>query len=74
MQDILKQFKAGKAQTENAILDNINTPIMARDIIPKLQKLVVKIRSLPQCREQFMHQVKAASLNNCNLILNIKTR
>ncbi|CAG8796190.1 12516_t:CDS:2, partial [Dentiscutata erythropus] len=74
VQDILKQFKAGEAQTENAILDNINTPIMAGDIIPKLRKLVVKIRSSPQRRERFMRQVKAAGLENCNLILDIKTR
>ncbi|CAG8787808.1 15736_t:CDS:2, partial [Racocetra persica] len=62
VQDILKQFKAGKAQTENAIFDNMNTPIMAENIILNLRKLVVKIRSSPQRREQFMRQVKAATL------------
>ncbi|CAG8811475.1 12257_t:CDS:2 [Cetraspora pellucida] len=36
MQDILKQFKAGKAQTENAIFNDMNTPIMAKNIILKL--------------------------------------
>ncbi|CAG8690565.1 2244_t:CDS:2, partial [Cetraspora pellucida] len=74
VQDILKQLKAGKAQTENAIFDNMNTPIMAGNIILKLRKLVVKIRSSPQHREQFMRQVKAVGLENCNLILDIKTR
>ncbi|CAG8493424.1 5923_t:CDS:2, partial [Scutellospora calospora] len=33
-----------------------------------------KIRSSLQHYEQFMRQVKAASLENCNLILDIKTR
>ncbi|CAG8473044.1 10188_t:CDS:1, partial [Cetraspora pellucida] len=63
MQDILKQFKTGKAQTENAIFDNMNTHIIVGNIILKLQKLIVKIRSSSQHCE-FMCQVKAAGLEN----------
>ncbi|PKY44019.1 hypothetical protein RhiirA4_458181 [Rhizophagus irregularis] len=35
VQDILKQIKAGEAQTEDFILDNINETITARELIPK---------------------------------------
>jgi len=36
VQDILKQIKAGEAQTENIILDNIDTTITAEEVIPKV--------------------------------------
>ena len=36
VQDILKQIKAGEAETENVILDNIDTPIATGEVIPKV--------------------------------------
>lgn len=39
VQDILKQIKAGEAQTENFILDNIDETILAGEIIPKVSLL-----------------------------------
>ncbi|CAG8742668.1 16767_t:CDS:2 [Cetraspora pellucida] len=57
MQDILKQFKAGKAQTKNAIFDNMNIPIMARNIILKLRKLN-KIREIVTILEIFVRTTK----------------
>jgi hypothetical protein len=36
VQDILKQIKAGEAQTEDFILDNIDEAIPAGKIIPKV--------------------------------------
>jgi hypothetical protein len=39
VQDILKQIKAGEAQTEDFILDNIDETIPAGEIIPKVSLL-----------------------------------
>jgi hypothetical protein len=36
VQDILKQIKAGEAQTEDIILDNIDVDINAGEVIPKV--------------------------------------
>ena len=36
VQDILKQIKAGEAETEDIILDNIDTNVNAKEIIPKV--------------------------------------
>lgn len=36
IQDILKQIKAGEAETEDIILDNIDTNVNAGEIIPKV--------------------------------------
>ncbi|CAG8704200.1 1210_t:CDS:2, partial [Ambispora leptoticha] len=58
VQDILKQIKAGEAQTEDNILDNIDTIITAGEIIPKLRKLIVKIRSSPQRKERFIRHAE----------------
>jgi len=40
-QEILKFIKAGEAQDENTILEEISEGFI--DIIPKLRKLIVKI-------------------------------
>jgi hypothetical protein len=40
VQDILKQIKAGEAQTEDFILDNINETITARELIPKVKFII----------------------------------
>ena len=42
VQDILKQIKAGEAQTENIILDNIDTTITAKEVIPKVTYYFIK--------------------------------
>ena len=39
VQDILKQIKAGEAQTEDDILDNMDVTIAAGEIIPKVDLL-----------------------------------
>ena len=39
VQDILKQIKAGEAQTEDDILDNIDITITAEEIISKVDLL-----------------------------------
>lgn len=39
VQDILKQIKAGEAQTEDVILDNIDIAITAGEVIPKVNLL-----------------------------------
>jgi len=36
VQDILKQIKAGEVETEDIILDNIDTNVNAGEIIPKV--------------------------------------
>ncbi|CAG8720917.1 16820_t:CDS:2, partial [Cetraspora pellucida] len=51
MQEILKNLKADEAQIENDILNNINTSLNTGEIIPKLRKHIVNIRSSLQHRE-----------------------
>ncbi|CAG8736353.1 776_t:CDS:2, partial [Racocetra fulgida] len=63
VQDILKNLKAGEAQTENDILDNLNKSLNTGEIIPKLRKLIVNIRSSPQRRERFAPLDAITSLN-----------
>ena len=43
VQDMLKQLKAGEAQTEDFILNNIDEVIPAGEIIPKVSLLLLTI-------------------------------
>ena len=71
-QEILKFIKAGEAQDENTILEEISEGFI--DIIPKLRKLIVKIRSSPQRRTRFSRQCEIHHNEPLNLILDVKTR
>ena len=79
-QEILDKANAGEAQEEDAIL--AETEISQNnniEIIPKLRKLIVKIRCLPQRREKFARRCDLYSNNNediksLNLILDVRTR
>ncbi len=42
VQDILKQLKAGEAQTEDFILDNMDVAITAGEIIPKVKLTILE--------------------------------
>jgi hypothetical protein len=44
------------------------------NVIPKLRKLIVKIRASPQRKERFNRQSNLYSTNSLNLILDVKTR
>ena len=72
-QEILKFIKAGEAQEENEILTELsqNNNI---EIIPRLRKLIVKIRSSPQRREKFAKRCDLYSSERLNLILDVRTR
>ncbi|CAB5217264.1 unnamed protein product, partial [Rhizophagus irregularis] len=74
VQEILKQLKAGEAQTEDDIMNNMDATINAGEIIPKLRRLVVKIRLSPQRQERFVRHSEAANLKDLKLILDVKTR
>ncbi|CAG8677747.1 26144_t:CDS:2 [Dentiscutata erythropus] len=63
--DIIKSY-----EDESIVIKSLLQII--QDILKQFK--AVKIRSLPQRHEQFMRQVRAAGLENCNLILDIKTR
>ncbi|GBC48852.2 zinc finger BED domain-containing protein RICESLEEPER 2-like [Rhizophagus irregularis DAOM 181602=DAOM 197198] len=69
VQEILKQLKAGEAQTEDDIMNNMDATINAGEIIPKLRRLVVKIRLSPQCQERFARHSEAVNLKDLKLIL-----
>ena len=79
-QEILDKANAGEAQEEDAIL--AETEISQNnnmEIIPKLRKLIVKIRCSPQRREKFARRCDLYSNNNediksLNLILDVRTR
>ena len=71
-QEILKFIKAGEAQNENTILEEISEGFI--DIIPKLRKLIVKIRSSLQRRTRFSRQCEIHHNEPLNLILDVKTR
>ncbi|UZO24738.1 uncharacterized protein OCT59_017032 [Rhizophagus irregularis] len=70
----LDQLKAGDAQTEDDIMNNIDATINAGEIIPKLRKLVVIIKLSPQHLERFARHSEAANLKDLKLILDVKTR
>ncbi|EXX59676.1 hypothetical protein RirG_186940 [Rhizophagus irregularis DAOM 197198w] len=78
VQEILKNIKAGDAQEEDELLelvsqeeqeDNVNV-----EIIPKLRRLIVKIRSSPQQKEKFARRCEFFSIQSLNVILDVKTR
>ena len=78
VQEILKNIKAGDAQEEDELLelvsqeeqeDNVNV-----EIIPKLRRLIVKIRSSPQRKEKFARHCEFFSIKSLNVILDVKTR
>ena len=71
--EILKNIKAGEAQEEITILANISKE-HDTEVIPRLRKLIVKIRSSPQRRERFSQQIEVYGLKSLNLILDVKTR
>ena len=52
-QEILKNIKAGEAQDEDEILKEISKGNDNINVIPKLRKLIVKIRASPQRKERF---------------------
>lgn len=46
VQDILKQIKAGEAQTEDIILDDIDNIVTAGEVIPKVSLLFINYNVL----------------------------
>ncbi|CAB4414418.1 unnamed protein product [Rhizophagus irregularis] len=76
VQEILKHIKAGEAQDEDSILENLSSgTISTNKVIPRLRKLIVKIRSSPQRRDRFSRQCNLnPNLKTLNLILDVKTR
>jgi len=73
-QEILKNIKASEAQDEDEILKEISNGNDDINVIPKLRKLIVKIRASPQRKERFDRQSNLYSGNSLNLILDVKTR
>src|ERR1044071_6026080 len=73
-QEILKNIKAGEAQDEDEILKEISNGNDDINVIPKLRKLIVKIRASPQRKERFDRQSNLYSRNSLNLILDVKTK
>lgn len=74
VQEILKHIKAEEAEDENIILSKLSHS--NNNIIPKLRKLIVKIRSSPQKREKFSWHccLYKHDENSLNLILDVRTR
>ena len=56
-QEILKNIKAGEAQDEDEILKEISNGNDDINVIPKLRKLIVKIRASPQRKEHSIDKV-----------------
>ena len=78
VQEILKNIKAGDAQEEDELLELVSQEEQEDDvnveIIPKLRRLIVKIRSSPQQKEKFARRCKFFSIQSLNVILDVKTR
>src|SRR3954454_11360551 len=57
VQEILKNIKAGDAQEEDELLEQVfqkeKEDTFNVDLIPKLRRLIVKIHSSPQQKEKF---------------------
>ncbi|GBB87371.1 hypothetical protein RclHR1_13820001 [Rhizophagus clarus] len=73
VQEILKQVKAGEAQIEDEIMDDMDSSTNAGEIIPKLHKLVVKVKLSPQRQERFARHAEAANLKELSHILDVRT-
>ena len=56
-QEILKNIKAGEAQDEDEILKEISNGNDDINVIPKLRKLIVKIRASPQRKNDSIDKV-----------------
>ena len=78
VQEILKNIKARDAQEEDELLELVSQEEQEDDvnieIIPKLRRLIVKIRSSPQRKEKFARHYKFFSIQSLNVILDVKTR
>jgi hypothetical protein len=76
VQEILKYVRAGEAEEEDIILSELsseNNNNNNMEVIPKLRKLIVKIRSSPQKREKFSQHCGLYDENkkSLNLILDV---
>ncbi|GBC34340.2 zinc finger BED domain-containing protein RICESLEEPER 2-like [Rhizophagus irregularis DAOM 181602=DAOM 197198] len=77
LQEILKQIKAEEAQDEDMILEEFcnSRTTHTYEMIPKLRRLIVKIRVSPQRRARFSSQCDLyEDVKNLNLVLDVKTR
>ncbi|GBC49849.2 zinc finger BED domain-containing protein RICESLEEPER 2-like [Rhizophagus irregularis DAOM 181602=DAOM 197198] len=77
VQEILKQIKAEEAQDEDMILEEFcnSRTTHTYEMIPKLRRLIVKIRASPQRCAKFSSQCDLyEDVKNLNLVLDVKTR
>ncbi len=78
VQEILKDIKAGDAQEEDELLELVSQEEKENnfnvEIIPKLRRLIVKIRSSPQQKEKFARRCGFFLIQPLNPILDVKTR
>lgn len=78
VQEILKHIKAGEAQEEDELLELISREeqedVVNVEIIPKLRRLLAKIRSSPQRKEKFARRCEFFSIKALNIMLDVKTR
>ena len=78
VQEILKYIKAGEAQEEDELLELISQEqeeeVINVEVIPKLRRLIAKIRSSPQRKEKFARRCEFFSIKSLNPMLDVKTR
>lgn len=78
VQEILRYIKADDAQEEDEILELILQEERENhfnvEIIPRLRRLIVKLRSSPQWKEKFARRCEFYSKSTTNLILDVRTR
>lgn len=78
VQEILRYIKADDAQEEDEILELILQEERENhfnvEIIPRLRRLIVKLRSSPQWKEKFARHCEFYSKSTTNLILDVRTR
>ncbi|CAB4401720.1 unnamed protein product [Rhizophagus irregularis] len=78
VQEILRYIKADDAQEEDEILELILQEERENHfnvkIIPRLRRLIVKLRFSPQWKEKFARHCEFYSKSTTNLILDVRTR
>jgi hypothetical protein len=74
VQAFLAALKVGALDTEDDCLELSDPDTGPMHCIPKLRKLVVKIRSSPQRRETLAFQCRAPGLTSKQLIVDVRTR
>ena len=74
VQDFLRTLGAAALASEDAYDESYIPDTATAGFIPRLRKMVVKVRESPQRRERFAHQCKLEGVHPKELVVDVRTR